>query len=164
MVQIIATPGSGDGRARATARRLQRALARRGRDARVETFADLTCLKQWAATCAPTFSRLVCVGGDATLSAAAAASVRLSVPLLPVPSGFGNIFARTFGHPQRIDRVIELLDHEDSAVRLASFQALRDMTGQTFDYEYWRAAEGRQESITRWRAWAVEQGYQLGPK
>jgi diacylglycerol kinase (ATP) len=77
----------------------------------VETFADLTCLKQWAATCAPTFSRLVCVGGDATLSAAAAASVRLSVPLLPVPSGFGNIFARTFGHPQRIDRVIELLDH-----------------------------------------------------
>lgn len=110
MVQIIATPGSGDGRARATARRLQRALARRGQDARVETFADLTCLKQWAATCAPTFSRLVCVGGDATLSAAAAASVRLSIPLLPVPSGFGNIFARTFGHPERIDRVIEVLD------------------------------------------------------
>jgi hypothetical protein len=63
-----------------------------------------------------------------------------------------------------IPRLIELLDHEDSAVRLASFQALRDMTGQTFDYEYWRAAEGRQESITKWRAWAVEQGYQLGPK
>lgn len=110
MVQIIATPGSGEGRARATARRLQKALARRGREARIETFADLACLKQWAATCAPTFSRLVCVGGDATLSAAAAASVRLSIPLLPVPSGFGNIFARTFEHPQRIDRVIDVLD------------------------------------------------------
>jgi diacylglycerol kinase (ATP) len=110
MVQIVATPGSGDGRARSTARRLQKALARRGYATHVETFADLERLKAWAATCKATFSQLVCVGGDATLSAAALASVRLSVPLLPVPSGFGNIFARAFGHPQRTDRVIDLLE------------------------------------------------------
>jgi diacylglycerol kinase (ATP) len=109
LIQIVATPGSGDGRARATARRLQKALVRRGYVTQVETFADLERLKAWAATCAATFSRLVCVGGDATLSAAAQASVRLSIPFLPVPSGFGNIFARTFGHSQRTGRVIDLL-------------------------------------------------------
>ena len=42
--------------------------------------------------------------------------------------------------------------------------ALRDLTGQTFGYEYWRATEGRQEPITKWRAWATEQGYQLAPR
>ena len=65
---------------------------------------------------------------------------------------------------KEIPRLIELLDHEDSAVRLASFQALRDMTGQTFDYEYWRAAEGRRESVDKWRGWAEAQGYELAPR
>ena len=110
MVHLIATPGSGDGRARSTARRLQKALTRRGYDTRIETFADLDCLKEWASSCKATFSQLVCVGGDATLSAAAMAAVRLSVPFLPVPSGFGNIFARAFDHPQRTNRVIKLLE------------------------------------------------------
>jgi diacylglycerol kinase (ATP) len=110
MIQIIATPGSGDGRARRTARRLQKALTRRGYETHVETFADLPKLIEWAQTCKPTFTHLLCVGGDATLSAAAVASVRLSVPLLPVPSGFGNIFARAFDHTQRTDRVIGLLE------------------------------------------------------
>src|SRR5262245_8911373 len=109
MIQIIATPGSGDGRARRTARRLQKALTRRRYETHVETFADLARLIEWAQTCKPTFTHLICVGGDATLSAAAVASVRLSVPLLPVPSGFGNIFARTFRHSQRTERVIEFL-------------------------------------------------------
>ena len=69
-VQIVVTPGSGDGRARSTARRLQKALAHRGYESRVQTFADLDRLRQWSATCAPEFSHLVAVGGDATLSAA----------------------------------------------------------------------------------------------
>jgi diacylglycerol kinase family enzyme len=110
MIQIIATPGSGDGRARSIARRLQKALTRRKYETHIETFADLGRLIEWAQTCRPTFSHLICVGGDATLSAAAVASVRLSVPLLPVPSGFGNIFARAFNHPQRTDRLIDLLE------------------------------------------------------
>jgi diacylglycerol kinase family enzyme len=110
MIQIIATPGSGDGRARRTARRLPKALTRRKYEAHIETFADLGRLIEWAQTCKPTFSHLICVGGDATLSAAAIASVRLSVPLLPVPSGFGNIFARTFKHRQHTDRVIDVLE------------------------------------------------------
>ncbi|PYM45513.1 MAG: hypothetical protein DME16_17305 [Candidatus Rokuibacteriota bacterium] len=81
VVQIIVTPGSGDGRARATARRLQKALVRRGYAARIQTFANLERLLEWSATCEPDYSHLVAVGGDATLSAAAAAAVRLSIPL-----------------------------------------------------------------------------------
>jgi len=107
VVQIIVTPGSGDGRARATARRLQKALVRRGYAARIQTFADLERLLEWSATCEPDYSHLVTVGGDATLSAAAAAAVRLSIPFLPVPTGFGNMFARAFGFGDQTHRVIE---------------------------------------------------------
>jgi diacylglycerol kinase family enzyme len=109
-VQIVVTPGSGDGRARSTARRLQKALAHRGYESRVQTFADLDRLRQWSATCAPEFSHLVAVGGDATLSAAAAAAVRLSIPFVPVPRGFGNMFARAFGFRDDTRRVIELFE------------------------------------------------------
>jgi len=107
VVQIVVTPGSGDGRARATARRLQKALVRRGYAARIQTFADLERLLEWSATCEPDYSHLVAVGGDATLSAAAAAAVRLSIPFLPVPNGFGNMFARAFGFGDQTRRVIE---------------------------------------------------------
>jgi len=109
-VQIVVTPGSGDGRARSASRRLQKALARRGYDARVQTFADLDRLLEWSATCAPEFSHLVGVGGDATLSASASAAVRLDVPFVPVPCGFGNMFARAFGFGDETGRVVELFE------------------------------------------------------
>jgi len=109
-VQIVVTPGSGDGRARSASRRLQKALARRGYDARVQTFADLDRLLEWSATCAPEFSHLVGVGGDATLSASASAAVRLDVPFVPVPCGFGNMFARAFGFGDETRRVVELFE------------------------------------------------------
>jgi diacylglycerol kinase (ATP) len=109
-VQIVVTPGSGDGRARSTARRLQKALARRGYETRTQTFADLDRLLDWSATCTPEFSHLVGVGGDATLSAAASAAVRLSIPFVPVPCGFGNMFARAFGFRGETRRVIELFE------------------------------------------------------
>jgi diacylglycerol kinase family enzyme len=109
-VQIVVTPGSGDGRARSTARRLRKALARRGYETRVQTFADLGTLLEWSATCAPEFSHLVGVGGDATLSAAAGAAVRLSIPFVPVPCGFGNMFARALGFRDETHRVIELFE------------------------------------------------------
>lgn len=110
VVQIVVTPGSGNGRARSTARRLQKALARRGYEAHIQTFADLERLLEWSATCEPTFSHLVGVGGDATLSAAVAAAVRLSIPFVPVPNGFGNMFARAFGFADQTRRVIELFE------------------------------------------------------
>lgn len=110
LIQFVVTPGSGNGQARSTARRLQKALVRRGHETHIQTFADLDRLLEWAATCEPAFSHLVGVGGDTTLSAAAGAAVRLGIPFVPVPNGFGNLFARTFGHAEQTHRVIELFE------------------------------------------------------
>jgi diacylglycerol kinase (ATP) len=109
-VQIIVTPGSGEGRALVTARRLRRRLARRDRGAVIRAFDDLAALTEWAERCEPDFSQLVCIGGDATLSAAARAAMRHDVPFVPVPNGFGNIFAGVFGHPARARDVAALLE------------------------------------------------------
>jgi diacylglycerol kinase (ATP) len=109
----VVTPGSGSGRALGTARELREALQARGREVKLEVFADLNSLRRWAATGRTSFSLLICVGGDGTQSTAALAAVRRSVPFLPIPSGFGNLFARALGQPVRIDRVIDLLEHGD---------------------------------------------------
>jgi diacylglycerol kinase (ATP) len=110
-IQIVATPGSGDGRALDTARRLRTALRRRGHRATLRLFADLTSLRHWAACPDTAFSLLIVVGGDGTQSAAAVAAVCRSVPLLPVPAGFGNLFARALGHSGRGEHVPDLLEH-----------------------------------------------------
>jgi len=109
-VEIVVTPGSGEGRALGLARRLRRRLRRRGRPATIRAFADLEGLLRWARTCAAEFSHVVCVGGDATVSAAARAAMRTDAPLVPVPTGFGNVFASVFRHPGRARDVAALLD------------------------------------------------------
>jgi diacylglycerol kinase (ATP) len=110
-IQIIATPGSGNGRALAFARALRTALRARGHGADLEVFSDLDSLGRWAATGSTPFSLLVCVGGDGTLDTAAAAAVRRSVPFLAIPSGFGNLFGRALAQPRRVDRAVALIEH-----------------------------------------------------
>src|SRR5258705_13100624 len=100
-VKVVVTPGSGAGAAQQIARRLVRLLGRRRWQAEMESFHDLDSLRRWAATCAPDFSHLVCIGGDATQSATALAAIRCDPEFVPVPAGFGNIFAGVFGHPPR---------------------------------------------------------------
>jgi diacylglycerol kinase family enzyme len=114
-VQIVVTPGSGEGRALATAARIRTLVTRRGYQASIRTFQDLASLTAWAKTSAQDFAYLVCVGGDATQSAAAAAAIRLGVPFVPVPNGFGNIFAQAFGHSGDAAGVTRLL--EDGEIR-----------------------------------------------
>ena len=109
-IQIVATPGSGNGRALDTARQLRDALRARGREVRLEAFSNLGSLGRWAKTGRAGFSLLICVGGDGTQSTAAVAAVRRSVPFLPVPCGFGNLFARALGHAHDVDQVIETLE------------------------------------------------------
>lgn len=111
VVKIVVTPGSGAGAARQVARRLSRLLGRRRWQAEVESFHDLESLRGWAATCPAEFDYLVCIGGDATQSAAAPAAIRSEAGFVPLPAGFGNIFASVFGHPDRADAVIDLLEH-----------------------------------------------------
>src|SRR5262249_56500757 len=99
LVHIVMTPGSGGGGATAVARDVRARLAREGYAARLQAFRILGELVQWTRTCRATFSYLVAIGGDATVSAVAEASVRRSGPLGPVPLGFGNLFTSAFEHP-----------------------------------------------------------------
>ena len=109
-VQIVVTPGSGEGRALATARRLATRLKRRGRVVDVRSFENLAALARWAERSPPGASHVVCIGGDATLSAAATAAIRGETPFVPVPNGFGNVFAQVFGYSRRVAAVVRLLD------------------------------------------------------
>ncbi len=81
LVQIIVTPGSGAGGAIAIARDVRKRLERDGYTAVMQAFRSLRELVEWTKTGRATFSYLVAIGGDATLSAAAEAAVRLAVPL-----------------------------------------------------------------------------------
>ena len=112
-VQIVVTPGSGDGRALDVARHVHRGLHAQGYAASLLTFRELDQLKLWTKTCDATFSYLVAIGGDTTLSEAAAAAARLSVPFAPVPGGFGNLFTGAFEHPREPDDVVDLLGRGD---------------------------------------------------
>jgi diacylglycerol kinase (ATP) len=97
-VGIVVTPGSGEGCARGIAHRLARRLRRRGSKVTIRAFGDLPSLEEWATSSGPEFSVLFCVGGDATQSAAARLAHRHRIPFVPIPSGFGNLFASVFGH------------------------------------------------------------------
>jgi diacylglycerol kinase (ATP) len=109
-VEIVVTPGSGEGRALGLARRLRRLLRRRGRPATIRAFDDLAGLVRWAETAACESSHVI----DATLSAAARAAIRCDAPLVPVPTGFGNIFATVFRHPRRAKHVAMLLERGET--------------------------------------------------
>jgi diacylglycerol kinase family enzyme len=108
-VQLVVTPGSGEGRAMATARRLRRMLERRGHVVELRAFADLAALTQWADSCPPGASYIVGLGGDTTMSAAARAAIRGNTPFIPVPNGFGNVFAQVFGYSSQAGAALRLL-------------------------------------------------------
>jgi diacylglycerol kinase (ATP) len=96
------------------ARRLQRILQRRGHEVKVERFDDLPSIERWAKTSGPEFSLLVSVGGDATQSAAALLARRHRIPFVPVPNGFGNLFASVFGHPSSPRQVARLIEQGET--------------------------------------------------
>jgi diacylglycerol kinase (ATP) len=106
----VFTPGSGIGGARRRARALARVFRRRHLEPTLHAFANLAALRRWADTCEPHFTHLVCVGGDATMSAAAVAAVRTGAAFVPVPAGFGNIFAQSFHYPDRVKAVARILE------------------------------------------------------
>jgi diacylglycerol kinase (ATP) len=76
---------------------------------RAHSFDTLASLTEWATTAGPGVSALLCVGGDATQSAAAAMARRHGIPFVPIPNGFGNLFAGVFGHSSSPARVVRLL-------------------------------------------------------
>ena len=57
--------------------------------------------------------------------------------------------------PEKVRRAVELLDSEDSAIRLSAVYALQELSGGLdFGYRFWADADDRAESVARWRTWA----------
>ncbi len=108
-LQLVVNPVSGNGRGLAVARSLEQRLRAEGYDARTRVFRDSTEARIWVEDTREPLDALICVGGDSTLSEFAPVAVRLGARFLPVPTGFGNIFARTFGHRADPDFVVRLL-------------------------------------------------------
>jgi hypothetical protein len=55
-----------------------------------------------------------------------------------------------------IPRLIQDLDDNDPAIRFAAITALQQMTGETFDYEYYQCTEDRRPAVKRWHQWLAE--------
>jgi len=55
-----------------------------------------------------------------------------------------------------IPALVKQLESDDPAVRFYAINALRDITGQTFDYHYFDDADERKPALLRWQAWAAE--------
>jgi len=123
-VCIVVTPGSGEGRAGHIARHLGCLLRRRGAGVTIRSFGDLPSLLEWAKTSGPEFSAIFCVGGDATQSAAALLARRHRIPFVPIPNGFGNLFASVFGYPASPRRAVRLL--EEGEIRMVDVGLVGD--------------------------------------
>lgn len=76
----------------------------------VVSAADLPAAREQPGRSGRDLECLIGIGGDATLSATAAVAMELQVPLLPVPAGFGNIFAQNLGYRAGLPSVLELLE------------------------------------------------------
>ena len=55
-----------------------------------------------------------------------------------------------------IPRLIEELNSDDPAVRFYAIEALEELTGQTFEYQYFQDEDGRKPAIERWKKWLAE--------
>lgn len=55
-------------------------------------------------------------------------------------------------------KLVEYLDSDDPALRLASIQALEKFAGERFGYDYYMDEEQRKPALERWRQWLKEQG------
>jgi diacylglycerol kinase (ATP) len=156
-IQIVVTPGSGNGQAMATALELRDALSARRYLSSLEVFSDLDSLRQWAKSDGTAFSAVICVGGDGTQSTTALSAMRRSVPFLPVSSGFGNLFARAFNHPSSVKGALELLKrgrviHSDVGMRNGELFLCQESYGLIAEVQ--NAVEsGAAAPRVRWQRW-----------
>jgi HEAT repeat protein len=57
-----------------------------------------------------------------------------------------------------IPQLVAALEDDDAAVRFYAIEALRRLTGQTFDYHFYDDEPDRQPAVARWKSWLGERG------
>jgi hypothetical protein len=55
-----------------------------------------------------------------------------------------------------IPQLVRQLDNDDPAVRFYAIQALQQLTGQTFGYQFYDDAVERRPAVRRWQQWVRE--------
>ena len=63
-----------------------------------------------------------------------------------------------------VPQLIKDLDNDDPAVRLYAGNALEQLTGQQFGYQYFASEERRVVAIKQWRQWFAAQPESDGPE
>lgn len=56
-----------------------------------------------------------------------------------------------------VAQLVADLDNDDPAVRFYAITALRNITGQTFDYRYYDDEFQRRDALAKWQSWLEEQ-------
>lgn len=55
-----------------------------------------------------------------------------------------------------IPQLVRQLDNDDPAVRFYAIQALQQLTGETFGYQFYDDAAERRPAVRRWQQWVRE--------
>ena len=66
--------------------------------------------------------------------------------------------ARASGSRRHVPTLIEMLDDDDGAVRLAAGRTLTELTGRDTGYVAWADPAERQGQVAAWRAWWAGSG------
>jgi len=56
-----------------------------------------------------------------------------------------------------VPALVKQLSSDDPAVRFYAINALKEITGQTFNYRYFDDAGERKPAVERWEKWVVDQ-------
>src|ERR1700730_12808410 len=108
--QLGVNPQAGRGQAVAFVEPLLDGLKARGYRASVLVTEDRTHALRWADACQVPPDYLICIGGDDTLDYLCPAAIKQQIPVIVVPTGFGNVCAQVFGHRAEIPGILELLE------------------------------------------------------
>jgi HEAT repeat protein len=66
------------------------------------------------------------------------------------------------GDAAYVPALVDRLDDEDVAVRLAAIVALEQLTGERFRYDAWSSVEQRRLAVNAWRAYVAFQAESAG--
>lgn len=108
-VVIAANPRSGRGRAIALARDAAAALNARGIDSTM-TPVGPGCDPVDLRTAVRGARALLVAGGDGTIASMAGVSIETGVPIVHLPTGNENLFAREHGHGRRLEAIVSVVE------------------------------------------------------
>lgn len=145
MLGIVVNPVSGKGRSREIAAKARRLMDARGIDSRIyETACPGDGERAARQAIADGCTQIACVGGDGTLGEVAGALMNTGIPLIILPGGTGNDFARAFGLPGDPEKALAMqLDGVATRIDCGTVngRAFLNVAGSGFDVEVLRKTE-----------------------